>query len=288
MAVSRPALLAALSMLGAAALWGVIGGTVAGLDVGGAAAASAVELVTGVVLTGLAAAAGHRPRAVLAALGGRRRALLGAVVAVNVLCYYVALQLAPVGPVMAVHLLAPVLLTVAALVRGRRRLTPVRALSLAMVCTALLVIAAGPADRDAYPYAVVGLALSLVSAGCLAVFVTTVSRSANDAPPIAAAGLQMFVSGLLLAPALAQFRAYPQDFLILILLGLAVFAPACWLYWYAMRRLTPIVASTVLLTEPLFGPPAAALLYAATPDAAQVAAMALVLVATYLELVATT
>ena len=274
-------------MLGAAALWGVTGGTVAGLDVGGAAAASAVELITGVALTGLAAAAGYRPRAVIAALGGRRLALLGAVEAVNVLRYYVALQLAPVGPVMAVHLVAPVLLTVTALLRGRRRLTPVRALSLAMVCAALVVIGAWPADRQAYPYAVAGLALSLASAVCLAMFVTIVSRSANAAPPVAAAGLQMFVSGLLLAPALPQFRAYPGDLLILTFLGLVAFAPACWLYWYAMRRLTPIVASTILLTEPLFGPPAAALLYAATPDAAQVTAMVLVLVATYLELFAT-
>jgi drug/metabolite transporter (DMT)-like permease len=175
----RPAApIAAMSMLGAAALWGVVGGRVAGLTVSGLAAASMVELVTGAVLTALAWSRGQTPAMVVRALRGRLL-LLGAVEAVNVAAYYAALQLAPVGPVMALHLCAPILLTVLALTRGRRRLSVTVVASLALTTIALILIGIDDIDSDAYHRPYLGYLLALASAGCLAVFVTGVGAAAG-------------------------------------------------------------------------------------------------------------
>ncbi|GIH03707.1 hypothetical protein Rhe02_17740 [Rhizocola hellebori] len=270
-------------MLAAAAFWGISGGLVSGLAVSGATAASTVELVTGVLLCGLTVARGQRLRAVVAALG-RRLWWLGLLEAVNVVCYYVALQLAPVGPVMALHLSAPILLTAALLLRGRRRLTPRIAVVSAMIIGALVLIAAADVDQGRYPHAAWGYVLAAVSAGCLALFVTAVGAVAGHVPPMAAAGAQMLASGLLLSPSLIGLRADPADGIALALISLVLFAPACWLYWTAMRQLAPVTASTILLAEPIFGTPVAALAYGLAPTAAHGLAAGLILAGVYLDI----
>lgn len=280
----RAAATAATAMLGAAALWGTAGGAVAGLSVGGAAAAAAVELTTGVLLTCVAWVRGHRPSAIVAALGWRLP-LLGVVEAVNVLLYYESLQMAPVGPAMAVHLTAPVLLTVAGMVRGRVPLSLRAGASLALVCGALVLLADRRADT-AYPDLLARLALSFASAVCLALFVTLVSGAAGDVPPMAAAGVQMLVSGLVLSPALWSLGTHRSAVAPLGLIAVLLFAPACSLYWLAMRRLAPITAGTILLAEPFFGTVAAYALYAITLAPWHAVAAALVLGATYLDLTA--
>lgn len=270
-------------MFGAAALWGGTGGVVAGLAVGGAAAACVVELTTGIVLLLVALTTGERPW--VAIVGRRRRmALLGAVEAANVLCYYVALQMAPVGPVMALHLAAPVLLTVVALARGRRSASPRNVSAVLMILGALAFVALS-GDGDAWRSGVLaGLALSLLSAGCLAVFLTLVSSTAGGVPPASAAGFQMVVSGLVLCPALLDLRQHSGSLGPLLLISLAMFAPACWLYWFAMRRLTPILAGTVLLSEPFFGVLAAYVVHGLGSSAWHVGAIVLILGATYLDM----
>jgi drug/metabolite transporter (DMT)-like permease len=274
---------AVAAMLGAAALWGMTGGVVAGLHATGAAAASTVELLTGLVLCGLTIASGQRLRATVRTLGPRL-GLLGLLEAVNVVCYYVALQLAPVGPVMALHLGAPILLTAHALVTGRRRLNQRAVLVLALTAAALVLIATGGVDGGRYPHAEWGFALSGFSAVCLAFFVSAVGAVAGEVPPMAAAGAQMLLSGLLLSPALLGLRAHPGDALSLLALSLVLFAPACWLYWTAMRRLAPITASTILLAEPFFGTLLAAAVYGLVPTLPQAVAAGLVVVAVYLSI----
>jgi len=282
-ASSRASLLAVATMFGAAALWGGTGGVVAGLQVGGAAAACVVELTTGVVLLGLALATGERPGAAI--VGRRRRiALLGAVEAANVLCYYVALQMAPVGPVMALHLAAPVLLTVVALARGRRSVSIRNVSAILMISAALTLVALSGQEGARHPAVLQGLALSLVSAACLAVFLTLVSSTASGIAPAPAAGFQMLVSGLVLCPALMDLRQHGSSLAPLLAVSVALFAPACWLYWFAMRRLTPILAGTVLLTEPFFGVPAAYLVHGLRPSASHAVAIILILGATYIDM----
>ncbi|MBV1856583.1 EamA family transporter [Catellatospora tritici] len=279
----RALFLLCLPMLGAAALWGAVGGVVSGLGVAGVAAAAVVETTTGLALLGLGAVAGRRPSHVFTALGVRRIAALGAIEAVNVACYYLALQWAPVGPAMAVHLLAPVLLAGAGLLRGT--VTAVRRTfaAIGLTALALLFLGFGGDSGAPYPRMVLGLLLSLASAGCLALFVSMVRVSAHDVAPMSAAGAQMLASGLLLSPSLlaaGDGRAVGG----LALIGLVLFAPACWLYWVAMRRLSPITASTVLLAEPLFGAAVAYAVYGQRPTLWHGAAALLIIAATYLTL----
>ncbi|GHJ47813.1 hypothetical protein Cs7R123_51550 [Catellatospora sp. TT07R-123] len=280
----RVVFLLCLPMLGAAALWGVVGGAVSGLDTGGVAAAAVVETTTGLALLGLGAAAGLRPTRAFTTLGVRRVAALGAIEAVNVACYYLALQWAPIGPAMAVHLLAPVLLAGLGLLRGTAagHRTPA---AIGLTLLALGCLALGGDGGAAYPRMVLGLALSLVSAGCLALFVTMVRASAHEVAPTAAAGAQMLASGLLLSPALLA-PGDGRDLGVLVLVGLLLFAPACWLYWLAMRRLSPVTASTVLLAEPVFGTIAAYVLYDRRPTLWHGAAALLILAATRLTVAA--
>jgi drug/metabolite transporter (DMT)-like permease len=172
---------------------------------------------------------------------------------------------------------------VVGLLRGRRRLTARTGASLFLVCVALVLLGLA-GDDERYPHLVLGLALSFVSAVLLAVFITLVSRAANDVPPTAAAGVQMALSGLLLSPALLALADRTEAIGRLALVAVFAFAPACTLYWLALRRLTPITAGTILLAEPCFGTAAAFLLYGTPLIAPHAVAAALVLAATYLDL----
>ncbi|MET9311011.1 EamA family transporter [Kribbella sp. NPDC003505] len=271
------------AIVGATGLWGCSGGVIAGLDVNGLAAAAIVELVTGVVLVALGLAQGGRPVAAIAGLG-RLLPLLAVMETANVALYYVALQLAPVGPVMALHLTAPVMLTAVELARGRRRLTPAQVGSLLLICAALAVLGLGGRFVGNRPHLVVGLLLSLVSAGCIAVFITIVSKVAGKTSPTMGAGVQMLCSGLVLAPALFVIRVATDDLVSLVMTAASLFAPACLLYWRAMRDLAPITAGRVQLAEPLFGAVAAMAIFAIRPSGFEAFSAVLVLVAVLLEL----
>jgi drug/metabolite transporter (DMT)-like permease len=271
-----------VAMITATALWGTSGGVIAGLDINGFAAAAVVELVTGIVLVALGIAQGHRVERTIAALG-RFLPLLAVIEAGNVALYYVALQVGPVGPVIAVHLTAPVILTLIDMARGRRRLTSSRAATFVLIIAALAMIATtGPADgRD---HAMVGLALSLASAGCLAAFITIVRKVADRTPATLGAGIQMLCSGLLLSPALIALDGDRGDLATLVLTAVILFAPACLLYWRALRTLSAITAGSIQLGEPFFGAAAAVLLYELRPTRYELLSVALVIAAVFLEI----
>lgn len=274
---------ASFAMIGATALWGASGGVVAAIHANGFVAAAVVELVSGVTLLAVGAACGHRPLAVLRALR-RRLPLLAVIEAANVVFYYVALQIGPIGPVMAMHLTAPIILSAIAMFRGRLRFSYRRGVSLALVGAALAAFALKGGGGTNHAGLLIGIGLSLCSAICLAFFITLVRDVANDVPPVTAAGMQMLCSGLLLSPALLLSWHDLEATGNLALIGLVLFAPACWLYWKAMRVLKPIPAGTIQLAEPVFGALAAFTLTAAVPTSPEVLAALLVLAAVYAEL----
>jgi drug/metabolite transporter (DMT)-like permease len=271
---------ALISIVSATALWGASGGVVAGTEADGVALASLVELATGALL--LAVAVGRR-QPLLAAVTALRwwLPLLGAIEAANVALYYVALQVAPLGPVMAMHLTAPVILSGLAIARGDLTWTRRRVLSVALICAALgLITVRRPETSKQAP--VLGVALSLMSAACLAVFITVAKRTSHHAPPAALAGSQMLVSGLLLAPA-ALFAPVPTHELPRVGLTILLFAPATWLYWHGIRGLSAITAGTIQLAEPVFGAITAAILSSTTPGPLDYLIALLVLAAVRLE-----
>jgi drug/metabolite transporter (DMT)-like permease len=250
-------------MLAAAALWGAAAGVIAGIGAGGLAAAAIVELVTAACLLTLARRG--EIRLTLRLVGARRLVLLAVVEALNVGLYCLALV---TGPVIAVHLSAPVLLVGWGLLRGRDRWSLWRLASLPTLAAGLVALAlARPAGGHIDPSdTVVALLLSLGSAACIGVFVTLAARAAGGGGSAAArGGLQMLISGCLVAavaPAGMWFGDRPStagDMLWLALVGLGLFAPAVHVYWLAMRRLQPLTATTIQLGEPFFGAATAAL-----------------------------
>jgi drug/metabolite transporter (DMT)-like permease len=281
-----------LAMLAATGLWGASGGLIAGIGASGLVAAAVVELVAAACLLTLARREGGI-RATLRAVGVGNLLLLGVVEAANVSLYYVALVTGPPGPVIAVHLTAPVLLVGYGLARGRERLSPWRLASLPVLGAALVMLAvAHPAGggierRDT----TVALLLSLASAACIGVFVTLAGRlAAGGGSAAARGGLQMLVSGGLVAAALpvaARLGHQPAamaDVWRLALVGLGLFTPAVWCYWVAMRGLPPTTATAIQLGEPLFGAAVALVVFGVGLSVAHALAAALVLASVLLEL----
>jgi len=128
------------------------------------------------------------------------------------------------------------------------------------------------------------LALSFGSAFCLTLLFVVSHQIPTNVSPMSTAGLQMLTSGLILSPALFWLSPQPAGVARLAAVTLAMFAPACWLYWRAVRVLPPITSGTILLGEPLWGATATFLLYRVRPSVLEAFAVLLVLAATYLDL----
>lgn len=86
----------------------------------------------------------------------------------NVGGFFTALQLAPVGPVVALHLASPVVLLLYELVWLRRPATRWRIGSLVLVVSGCVLAAVAAGTAGGGPLALLGLALSLMSAVCVA------------------------------------------------------------------------------------------------------------------------
>jgi drug/metabolite transporter (DMT)-like permease len=280
-----------LAMLAATVLWGVSGGVIAGIGASGLVAAAVVEFVAAACLLTLAWRQGSI-RLTVHMVGVGSLLLLGLVEAANVAFYYVALVTGPPGPVIAVHLTAPVLLVGYGLVRGRERLSARRLVSLPVLVAALvaLVSAQPPGESIGRSDTVMALLFSLASAACIGVFVTLASRlAAGGGSAAARGGLQMLISSGMVAASmsvavwLGDQSATAADVQQLALVGLLLFTPAVWFYWLAMRTLRPTTATVIQLGEPLFGAAAAFALFDIGLSAVHAVAAALVLGSVLLE-----
>jgi drug/metabolite transporter, DME family len=271
---------AALAVGGAAALWGTSGAVVSGLAVSGTSAAALVEFSTGLLLLAVQFAVTRR-------IGIRARHLralfaLGALEAVNVACYYSALRLAPVAPVMALHLTEPVLIMLARALRERRFSR--RSLPVFLSMLAALVVLTLARQPGGSTHAALGFTLSLLSAVCLAVFLSGVAQVTRDISPLAGSGGQMALSGLILSPALAFSHPSAQVSLVLIATAVSVFAPACLLCWFGLRHVAALPASSILLLEAVFGSAAALALYGARIPGLDAVAGVLILASVLMQL----
>jgi drug/metabolite transporter (DMT)-like permease len=276
-----PASIAAIIV--ATALWGTSGGAISGVRANGFAIAAVVELTTGIFLTVLARARGYGLHTVARDMG-RYLPALAVIEAANVALYYVALQKAAVGPVIALHLTAPVILLLVDMFRGKRKLSVLNAGAVLLICLAVAAIAVTDSAGKPGNGVPEGLVLSLASAVCIALFVSLVHRVTSQSPTAPAAGLQMLCSGLLLSPALVSLQLPALDVLRLILIAVLLFLPACWLYWWALRTLSAITVGTIQLAEPVSGSVTAFWLYETIPTTTQAVAVVLIATASYVEL----
>ncbi|MGI8846785.1 MAG: DMT family transporter [Candidatus Dormibacteria bacterium] len=271
-----------LAILTASGLWGASGGVVSGIAVNGVAAAAVVELVTGLTLLVVARATGASLRAGISVMSW---SLLGLAVleAGNASLYYLALHMAPLGVVIALHLTSPLMLALVELIRGSRTPTLRDLVSVISVAAAIIVIGTAEGGGNG-PNILLGLFLSLTSAACLAVFITMVRRLSSQTSSAMGSGLQTMCSGLLLAPGLLLLDGHAAALPPLALTALVLFAPASWFYWRSLRSLESIPAATIQLSEPIFGAGAALILFGTVPSLWDAVAVALILVAAWLEL----
>lgn len=271
-----------LAILAASALWGASGGVVAGIDANGAAAACLVVLVAGATLLVAGTLSGASVQATVSSLSWSLF-LLALLEASNTALYYLALHLAPLGVVIALHLTSPLMLAIAEILHGRRSARPRDLISVVAVAAAIILI--GLTEQSGGGSSVVlGLALSVASAACLALVIVIVRRFSSQTSSLVGSGLQMLCSGLLLAPSLVLLRGHGGAVLPLAVTAVGLFAPAAWYYWRALRHLEPIPAATIGLTEPIFGALAALVIFRISPSILDAFAVLLILAAAWLEL----
>ncbi len=269
----------------ATAFWGTAGGLVSAIHENGFAAAALLELVTGVLLTAIGVASGASLRGALRRLGWWLP-LLAVAEAANAALYFVALHLAPIGLVMAMHLTSPVILAAIGVARGTRTGCRREMGAMLLVCTAIVMLTASRTAIANDSHVLVGMFLSLASAACLALFISIVKRLTPDTSPVMGAGVQMLVSGLILSPALLSFHSR-SSVAELLLIALLLFAPAPWLYWRALRNISAIHGGTIQLLEPFFGSIVALAVYGTRPGLVEGVAASCILLASWLETGAT-
>jgi drug/metabolite transporter (DMT)-like permease len=242
-----------VAMCGAVALFSLTGALVAVLPASGLASMALVSFGSGVALIGWT----------FAAKSGRSQVPLRPLVWLTVLnlaqggLYYVSLKLAPTGPAAALHLAAPVILLLWALVQGRRRLGVSEIGTLCLLVAGLSLAAtsvssdhAGRTDVET----LAGLTLALLSAVAMAAMLTMVFSSAQRMSLQFCNGIKSLAGAALLAPALLTAAPSLNVSVGLIAVGAFVCAPGLALCWFALSRVPPTTTSTLDLFEAVLTP----------------------------------
>jgi drug/metabolite transporter (DMT)-like permease len=195
--------------------------------------------------------AGVRGKRVLAAFQRQPSyfAVLGLLEAINLALYAGALRLGPLPAMVGLHLTSPVLIVMWATLTGRRALTVPLLVELALIITAVILIALGPSQHHSTASSIVGAALALGSAVALAILISRVASTASNQDPDVAASLQLAVAAALLLPLILAAPPSGAHFWKLGLAGALLLAPGFALYWRALRGLGAQAAGILGLNE---------------------------------------
>lgn len=271
----------------ATSLWGVSSAGIAGVGATGLAAAP-VAAGGAAALLGFTVVRGGAPWRDFRA-APRLFLRLGILELLNLVSYVAALSLGPLPVVVALHLTAPVLLIVVRIAQGRRAITLTLAAELAAIGAAIWLVAGyRPADTALGP-ALLGCALALISAVCVAGLITLVVRESPGLPSGSAAGLQLLTAAVLAGPLIgsaAFFGAGPtaREAVILVVIGALLLGPGFACYWLALRELDEVTAGLIGLNEAVVATVAGAMVVGSEITVATLMAGVLVLAAVGLEL----
>ncbi|MGY1947180.1 DMT family transporter [Nocardia asiatica] len=227
-------------------LWGLFS---AGLALSGSGRAGPlVALGAAIPLLVVAAATGRRPGRELCS-HPRIYLQLGVLEAVNISLYVAALAIGPVPVVVALHLAAPIMLLVLAVVAGKRPMNARIVVELLLLASAIVLVSARPDADIGSGSALVGCGLALGSAAAVTALIILVARESQNRDPTVSAGLQLAVAGVLTAPFLVVTTWDWERMLTELGLGAALLGPGFALYWRAMRRLSPPIAGALGVNE---------------------------------------
>jgi drug/metabolite transporter (DMT)-like permease len=201
----------------------------------------------------------------------------GLVLTAHWVSLFAAYRLAPIGTVLLITYLAPVIVTAAApRVLGERSTPTIRwALVVGVIGTALV---AGPGARGIRP---LGLVLSLVAALTFASLVLVGKRLAREHGGIKVALTQQVVAAIVLAPlaALAGWGPFRWSWAWLIVLGLVHTGAAECLYLWALTRMRVSAHGVLGYLEPVSAVVFGWLLLDEVPRAATIAGGVLIVAA---------
>ncbi|MFR9753924.1 hypothetical protein ACL02S_23195 [Nocardia sp. 004] len=174
---------------------------------------------------------------------------MGLLEAVNLVTFVIALRLGPLPVVVALHLTAPVLLIVAKVVAGRRKVGTVLITELVLVIAAIVLIAIGNADSAGGARIAIACVLALVSAGCVAALISMVAAHSGGRDPIASAGLQLATAALLGLPLLGMTLPSAAEAAQLAVIGAGLLGPGFACYWWALQVVDAPTAGIIGLNE---------------------------------------
>ncbi|MFC4372632.1 EamA family transporter [Nocardia halotolerans] len=237
-----------LLLIAATCLWGVSSAAMSRVE-GAPTAVSLAALGGGIALLCFARATGGSARRTFSE-APRLYVRLGVLEAANLILFAAALRIGPLPIVVALHLTTPLLLIGAQIVRGTRRGGAVVALEVGLVAVAILLASsAGPGDARDQLRTIVGCALALASAVCVAVLVSTVAKEARSRTTPTSAGLQLVFAGLLSSVLLVADPPTWAGAAQMVVIGVFLLGPGFALYWAALRVLDATTASIIGLNE---------------------------------------
>ena len=162
---------------------------------------AALRATIGAVVLAVLLAVGNAERVRLRALPTRDRVLLGltavaqALLSLSVFAAYSAMA---VAPVVAVYFCYPLLVAGASIALGRERLTPVRALALAIAVGGLVVVVLGGSGGGSGRISAIGLGLAGFAAACQATYLVASRSGFTRVPSQQATGVILAVAAVLM------------------------------------------------------------------------------------------
>jgi drug/metabolite transporter (DMT)-like permease len=234
----------ALAQVGATSLWGISSGVLSATDASPLWLLAIYGLVIGVpmLLWGVRVRRPWRTRWVL---------MLLAIDLVNIGGFFVALGIAPVGPVVALHLSSPVLLVLYELVVRRRPVTAWRIASLCLVVLGCTLAAWSAGTSGGGQLALLGLALALLSAVAVAltnVFAVRLSAAQGNWQ-VVVGGASVLRGGACTALALVTGASLAGDAPGILTVAVVAAVGVVLMWAVAAPRLAPRTLSVIGLNE---------------------------------------
>ncbi|WP_043738087.1 DMT family transporter [Nocardia asiatica] len=233
-------------LVAATTLWGCFSAGLALL--GSRHAGPLVSLGAAIPLLAIAAAAGRRPDQELRT-HKKLYLRLGALEAVNISLYVAALALGPAPVVVALHLASPLLLVARAVLTGVRTVSTRLVVEGMLLVGAIAIVAARPGTGTVTGTALVGCVLALGSAGAVTALIVLVARQSRHRDPAMSAGLQLAIAALVTTPLLTISAWDWRHAVAEVALGSVTLGPGFFLYWRAMKHLSPSTAGVLGLNE---------------------------------------
>lgn len=197
--------------------------------------------------------------------------------------YFISLRMAPPAIAAAVHLAAPLILLLVAVLRRQRAVGPRTVAIGVLLALGVATGIAGNGFDHVTATALAGLGLALLSAMAIAVNVTLVNRHGRKGSPAANSAVAATICGLPFLPFLFLHPPTPAGVAAVAAITLTCWVPASALNWWASPKLPPTLSTSIGLNEAVVTGGVAWLALGQTLSTVQMAGGSAILAAVVLE-----